>query len=57
MLRRFALLSPAQVSLSSIVAAELRCGAAKLGSARLTSAVEEWLVGFDVQAWPLDATH
>jgi len=48
MLRRFALLSPAQVSLSSIVAAELRCGAAKLGSARLTSAVEEWLAGFDV---------
>jgi tRNA(fMet)-specific endonuclease VapC len=57
MLRRFAALTPSQVWLSSIVAAELRFGAAKLGSARFASAVEQWLAGFEVRPWPLDATH
>ena len=57
MLQRFAALAPAEMWLSSIVAAELRFGAAKLGTARFASAVEQWLAGFDVRPWPLDATH
>ena len=40
-----------------MVDAELRFGAAKLGSARFASAVEQWLAGFEVRPWPLDATH
>lgn len=57
MLGRFAMLSPAQVWLSAIVAAELRFGAAKLGSSRFAAAVEQWLAGFVVRPWPLEATH
>lgn len=57
MLQRFATLSPAQVWLSAIVAAELRFGAAKLGSSRFAAAVEQWLAGFEVRPWPLEATH
>jgi len=57
MLQRFAVLTPSQMWLSAIVAAELRFGAAKLGSARFASAVEQWLAGFEVRPWPLDATH
>ncbi|HEX5755088.1 MAG TPA: type II toxin-antitoxin system VapC family toxin [Arenimonas sp.] len=57
MLQRFSTLATGQLWLSSIVAAELRYGAAKLGSTRLAAAVEHWLSGFDVRPWPLDATH
>ena len=57
MLQRFAAVPPSQLWLSAIVAAELRVGAAKLGSARFASAVEQWLAGFDVRPWPLDASH
>lgn len=57
MIERFAVLDKSTLWLSAIVAAELRFGAAKLGSPRFASAVEAWLVGFDVQAWPLQATH
>lgn len=57
MIERFAALERSQVWLSSIVAAELRFGASKLASARFSAAVEAWLAGFDVRAWPLDATH
>lgn len=57
MIERFATLDRSQLWLSAIVAAELRFGAAKLGIPRFSSAVEAWLVGFDVRAWPLEATH
>ena len=57
MIARFATLDRDQLWLSAIVAAELRFGAAKLGSPRFAAAVEAWLVGFDVRPWPLDATH
>ena len=57
MIERFAALERSQVWLSAIVAAELRFGASRLGSARFSAAVEAWLAGFDVRPWPLDATH
>ena len=57
MLERFAGLARDQLWLSAIVAAELRFGAAKLASPRFSSAVESWIVGFDVQPWPLAATQ
>lgn len=57
MVDRFGALTPAQVWLSAIVAAELRYGAAKLASPRFSASVEAWLAGFDVRPWPVDATH
>jgi tRNA(fMet)-specific endonuclease VapC len=57
MVARFANLDRQKLWLSAIVAAELRFGAAKLGSTRFAAAVEAWLVGFDVRPWPLEATH
>ena len=57
MIEGFAALDKSQVWLSAIAAAELRFGAAKLASPRFASAVEAWLVGFDVRPWPLQASH
>lgn len=57
MLERFADLAPSALWLSTIVAAELRFGAVKLGSAWLTATVEQWLAGFELRPWPLEATH
>lgn len=57
MIQRFASLDREQLWLSAIVAAELRFGAAKFASPRLSAAVEAWLAGFDVRPWPLEATH
>ncbi len=57
MIGRFATLDREQLWLSTIVAAELRFGAAKLGAPRFAAAVEAWLAGFDVRPWPLQATH
>ena len=57
MVERFAGLEQSQVWLSAIVAAELRFGAAKLGSAQFSAAVEAWLAGFDVRPWPVEATR
>jgi tRNA(fMet)-specific endonuclease VapC len=56
-LEKFAALNRQQLWLSAIVAAELRFGAAKLAEPRFTAAVEAWLAGFDVQAWPVQATE
>ncbi|WHZ12934.1 MAG: virulence associated protein C [Burkholderiaceae bacterium] len=56
MIERFAGLDRGQLWLSAMVAAELRFGAAKLGSTRFSAAVEAWLAGFEVRPWPLDAT-
>lgn len=57
MIERFALLQRDQLWLSAVVAAELRFGAVKLASPRFSAAVEAWLAGFEVRAWPLEATH
>lgn len=57
MVERFATLDKEQLWLSSIVAAELRFGAVKLGAPRFQAAVEAWLAGFDVRPWPVEATH
>ena len=57
MIQRFAALDKEQLWLSSIVAAELRFGAVKLGAPRFQAAVEGWLAGFDVRPWPVEATH
>jgi len=57
MLDKFRSLDRQQLWLSAVVAAELRFGVAKLGIPKFASAVESWLSGFDVQAWPLLATH
>ncbi len=57
MIERFAGLDRGQLWLSAIVAAELRFGAAKLGTPRFQSAVEAWLAGFDVRPWSLEATQ
>lgn len=54
---RFTGLDRAHLWLSAIVAAELRFGAAKLGAPSFAAAVESWLAGFDVRAWPAQATH
>lgn len=56
MVERFAGLNRQQLWLSGIVAAELRFGAVKLGVPKFTNAVEAWLAGFDVQAWPVQAS-
>jgi len=57
MLEMFRSLDRQQLWLSAVVAAELRFGVAKLGVPKFASAVESWLSGFDVQPWPLSATH
>jgi tRNA(fMet)-specific endonuclease VapC len=57
MLERFSQLQRGEVWLSAIVAAELRFGAEKLQSARFQAAVEAWLTGFEVRAWPAQAGH
>ncbi|MBU3694044.1 MAG: type II toxin-antitoxin system VapC family toxin [Rhodocyclaceae bacterium] len=57
MLARFASLKPGEVWLSAIVAAELRFGATKLAAPRLVAAVEQWLAGFELRPWPLEASH
>ncbi|MEB3275785.1 MAG: PIN domain-containing protein [Cyanobacteriota bacterium] len=46
-----------QLWISAIVASELRFGARKLGSARFAAAVESWLSGFTLKAWPVEASH
>jgi len=56
-IERFAGLSPDQVWLSAIVAAELRFGAAKLGAAKFAAVIEAWLAGFEVRPWPIDAIY
>lgn len=57
MIERFSGLERDQLWLSSIVAAELRFGALKLGAPRFQAAVESWLAGFDVRPWPVEASH
>lgn len=46
-----------EVFLSSIVVAELRYGAEKLGSARFSAVLEEWLSAFTIRPWPEAASR
>ena len=43
--------------LSALVVAELRFGAAKRGSMRLTEQLEDFIAGFPVHPWPKDASR
>ena len=54
---RFESLDRDDVWLSAIVAAELRFGAHKLGSATFSATVEAWLAEFKIKPWPTEASH
>ncbi len=54
---RFSGIRADDVFLSSIVVAELRYGAEKLGSARFSAVLEEWLGAFAIQPWPAEASR
>jgi tRNA(fMet)-specific endonuclease VapC len=54
---RFSGIRADEIFLSSIVVAELRYGAEKLGSARFGSVLEEWLSAFTIQPWPEPASR
>jgi len=54
---RFDALDRDDVWLSAIVAAELRFGARRLGSATFSATVEAWLAGFEIEPWPVEASH
>lgn len=56
MIERFAGLDRSELWLSAMVVAELRFGAAKLGSVRFSAAVEAWVNGFEVRPWPTEAS-
>ena len=56
-IERFSALTANAVWISAIVAAELRFGAEKLGSHPLKTAIEAWLVGFEVRPWPVEASN
>jgi tRNA(fMet)-specific endonuclease VapC len=44
------------VFLSALVVAELRYGAAKLGSDKFAGYLEDWLCLFDLRPWPVAAS-
>jgi tRNA(fMet)-specific endonuclease VapC len=44
-----------EIAISALVAAELRFGAVKRGSAALSATIEKFLGGISVRAWPLTA--
>ncbi len=46
-----------EVFLSGVVVAELRFGAAKLGSDKFTGYLESWLGLFDLRPWPVSASR
>lgn len=53
----FAGLASDDVFLSAVVVAELRFGAAKLGSERFAGYLEHWLELFDLRPWPMSASR
>jgi tRNA(fMet)-specific endonuclease VapC len=53
----FAGLASDEVFLSAVVVAELRFGAAKLGSDKFTGYLEDWLNLFELRPWPLSASR
>lgn len=52
----FAGLKTHDLFLSAVVVAELRYGAAKLGSDRFAGYLEQWLGLFDLRPWPITAS-
>jgi len=55
-IERFSALNVGEVWISAIVAAELRFGAAKLGSNKFVTVIEAWLAGFELRPWPVEAS-
>ncbi|MFZ1639869.1 MAG: type II toxin-antitoxin system VapC family toxin [Candidatus Contendobacter sp.] len=53
---RFEGLEARDMFLSALVAAELRYGAAKLGSDKFAGYLEDWLRLFDLRPWPVAAS-
>ena len=56
LVQRFSALDVGDVWISVIVAAELRFGAAKLGSDVFMAVIEGWIAGFEVRPWPVEAS-
>lgn len=56
MIAHFEGLAAQDLFLSTVVVAELRYGAAKLGSAKFTGYLENWLGLFDLHPWPVAAS-
>jgi tRNA(fMet)-specific endonuclease VapC len=55
-IERFERLETCEVFLSAVVVAELRCGAAKLGSDKFAGYLEDWLRLFALRPWPVTAS-
>jgi tRNA(fMet)-specific endonuclease VapC len=55
--QRFERIRSDQIWLSVIVAAELRYGAQRSGSARIGAAIEAWIAGFEIRPWTEAASH
>jgi tRNA(fMet)-specific endonuclease VapC len=55
-IERFERLETCEVFLSALVVAELRYGAAKLGSDKFAGYLEDWLRLFDLRPWPVAAS-
>ena len=53
----FERLEASDLFLSALVAAELRYGAAKLGSSKFAGYLEDWLRLFDLRPWPVTASQ
>jgi tRNA(fMet)-specific endonuclease VapC len=56
-IERFERLETCEVFLSALVVAELRYGAAKLGSDKFAGYLEDWLGLFDLRPWPMAASE
>lgn len=56
LVQRFSALDVGDVWISVSVAAELRFGAAKLGSDVFMAVIEGWIAGFEVRPWPVEAS-
>ena len=54
---RFERLEAGDLFLSALVVAELRYGAAKLGSNKFAGYLEDWLRLFDLRPWPVTASQ
>lgn len=56
-LRRLDAIDRDDVAISAVVAAELRFGAARVKSKKLTVTIEGWLAHFEISAWDDAASH
>ena len=56
-LAHFERIEASDIFLSALVVAELRYGAAKLGSSKFAGYLEDWLRLFDFRPWPVTASQ